>query len=221
MDLLVDVGDKQEAITELSFKIKGKKIIGLTQALENELDLFFFFLLQFGVVVHVTSHLTRLKHMLVQRKAIYIRQTLSTGRGVPSTWYWGQPPLPPPHGHPFHPSYCLTTPGLHQSGPSLGVSLAPVWKWREDRALSPSLPGLTSASLQISIKWVSQGIRRTTSTKISTELGGPWRKNLHQSPPIFQSSDNNASFQGNTLPRMFFFERFSFILSVPVFVAVS
>lgn len=43
MDLLVDVGDKQEAITELSFKIKGKKIIGLTQALENELDLFFFF----------------------------------------------------------------------------------------------------------------------------------------------------------------------------------
>lgn len=30
MDLLVDVGDKQEAITELSFEIKGKKIIGLT-----------------------------------------------------------------------------------------------------------------------------------------------------------------------------------------------
>lgn len=77
MDLLVDVGDKQEAITELSFDLKGERIIGLIQALENEP---IFFPLQFGVLVHVTSHLTRLENMLVLRKAIRIPQNLSTGR---------------------------------------------------------------------------------------------------------------------------------------------
>lgn len=40
MDLLVDVGDKQEAITELSFDLKGERIIGLIQALENEPNFF-------------------------------------------------------------------------------------------------------------------------------------------------------------------------------------
>lgn len=73
MDLLADVGDKWEAVTQLSFVIQGGKIYGLIQTLENKLDIF----------SSLEFWLTLLKYLIWQdKKAAYSEEGNLYSSGV-------------------------------------------------------------------------------------------------------------------------------------------